>query len=203
MTLDTKGKFTEIYLHNLWNNEESRSGIGSTIGRTTKIRKGIQDLFVTEGIRSICDAGCGDFNWMKQVDFVRVRYIGVDIVRDLIRANKKEYERENVSFLELDIIKDKLPAVDLIICREVLLHFSFHDLCATLHNFKNTGARFLLTTHYPSITGNVDIRTGKCHVINLRLAPLNFPEPLKTIEEDVSDQCLALWKLEDIEPGKF
>lgn len=203
MPLDTKSKFTEIYRYNLWNNEESRSGGGSTLKRTAKIRNGLQDLLVEQGIKSICDAGCGDFNWMKTIAINDIKYIGVDIVGDLITANKKKYEGGNISFVELDIIRHEPPTVDLILCREVLFHLSFQDVCGAIVNFKNSKSRFVLATHYPYISQNIDIETGRCRGINFQLAPLNFPAPLWTVEEDVSDHCLALWKLDDINPERF
>lgn len=198
MNLDTKGKFTEIYKHNLWNNEESRSGACSTMKRTANVRKGLQSFLVEQGIRSICDAGCGDFNWMKAVDLGGIRYHGIDIVEDLIRANTKRYERENITFRALDLIHDDLPRVDLILCREVLLHLSFEDVLTALSNFKKSQSKFLLTTHYPGLAANEDTRTGKCHLINFRAAPVNLGAPLRMIEEDDFDHGLAVWKLEDI-----
>ena len=203
LSLDTKSMFTEIYRNNLWNNEESLSGGGSTLNRTATIRSGLQTLLAELGIRSLCDAGCGDFNWMKTVDLNGVRSIGTDIVGDLIAANTKRYARHNVSFMELDIIHDNLPPVDLILCREVRFHLSFQDICSAIVNFKRSGARYLLTTHYPDIPANIDIQTGLCRCIHFQKAPLNFPVPVRTIVEDVSDHCLALWKLDDIDPDKF
>jgi Methyltransferase domain len=75
--------------------------------------------------------------------------IGVDIVKEMIAANKKDFERGNVSFLELDMIRDDLPSVDLILCREVLFHLSFQDLCAAIVNFKKSKSKYLRATHYP------------------------------------------------------
>jgi len=203
LSLDTKSKFTEIYRNNLWNNEESRSGGGSTLNRTGKVRTGLRELFAELGIRSICDAGCGDFNWMKTVETKNITYIGVDIVKELIVANKEKHEGGNTSFLELDIIRDDLPTVDLILCREVLFHLSFQDVCAAIVNFKRSKSKYLLATHYPYISENVDIETGRCRGINFQKAPLKFLAPMRPIEEDVSDHCLALWKLDDIDPSKF
>jgi len=203
LSLDTKDKFTEIYKNNLWNNEESRSGGGSTLRRTVKIRAGIQELLVEQGIKSICDAGCGDFNWMKTAEIKNIKYIGVDIVSDLIAANKKRYEGRNISFIELDIIRDDLPSVDLILCREVLFHLSFQDICAAIVNFRRNKSKYLLATHYPYISENIDIQTGQCRGINFQKAPLNFPTPMWTIDEDVLDHCLALWRLDDVDPDKF
>ena len=200
LALDTKSMFTEIYRNNLWNNEESLSGGGSTLNRTAKIREGLQELFLDREIESICDAGCGDFNWMKTVEFRTIKYIGIDIVADLISANKEKYEGENISFIDLDIIRDDLPTVDLIICREVLFHLSFQDVRAAIANFKRSKSRYLLVTHFPYLSENIDVQTGRCRGIHFQKAPLNFPPPISTIQEDVSDHCLALWKIADLDP---
>lgn len=203
LSLDTKNMFTQIYAHNLWNNEESLSGGGSTLNRTAKIRSGLRELVADLGIESICDAGCGDYNWMKTVDLGNTEYIGVDIVGDMIGTNKKNYEFGRVSFRELDIIRDELPGVDLILCREVLFHLSFKDVCAAIGNFRRSGSTYLLATHFPYIPENIDVPTGRCRAIHFQKPPLNFPPPIRTIEEDVSDHCLALWKIEDIDLERF
>ena len=46
---------------------ESRSGAGSTLEITEKIRKDIVKLIKEKDIKSIVDLGCGDFNWMKEI----------------------------------------------------------------------------------------------------------------------------------------
>src|SRR5438067_4505170 len=102
VSLNAKDKFTAIYRNNLWNNEESYSGGGSTLKRTSQIRSQLPSLLKERNIRSICDAGCGDFNWMKHVDMGQTTYIGVDIVRDMIEANKALYGNERKRFVELD-----------------------------------------------------------------------------------------------------
>jgi hypothetical protein len=40
------------------------------------------------GAQSLLDAGCGDFNWMRTVDLPGIKYIGVDVVSDLIERNR-------------------------------------------------------------------------------------------------------------------
>src|SRR5580700_8852701 len=76
--------FTEIYEQNLWKSGESFSGQGSTFGATTAIRDALPALFTKLGIRSLLDAGCGDFNWMKSTDLGLIEYLGVDVVEPLI-----------------------------------------------------------------------------------------------------------------------
>lgn len=134
--LDNKSIFTEIYRNNLWNNEESRSGGGSTLKHTARLRSGLQDLLHNNGIRSVFDAGCGDFNWMKTIRLDGIKYLGGDIVRELVADNNKKYGGGHTSFVEWDATRDKPPIVDLIFCREVLLHLSFHDARSAIINFK-------------------------------------------------------------------
>jgi hypothetical protein len=198
--LNAKDKFTAIYKLNLWNNEESLSGGGSTVRRTIKIRQMLPDLLHSYNVKSICDAGCGDFNWMQHLKCTAITYTGVDIVGDVISRNNIQYGNTNTRFLELDIIHDIVPRVDLILCRQCLFHLSFTDIRAALVNFKASMSMYLLATHQPNVDKNVDIITGGCRAVNWTRPPFNFPEPITTISEDYSGQCLALWRLDDIKP---
>jgi SAM-dependent methyltransferase len=202
-SLSTKDKFTEIYRNNLWNNEESRSGGGSTVSRTSKIRNQLPELLRAKGIGSICDAGCGDFNWMKHVDLRQIEYIGVDIVGEMIAANNRNYGSSDKCFLERDIIRDVLPMTDLILCREVLHHLSFEDICSATINFKKC-AKYLIATSNPYMIENVDIVTAVgCRDLNFLKPPFNFPPPIQTLEENLSGKCLAMWSLNDIDAEHF
>lgn len=197
-SLDAKSRFTAIYRNNLWNNEESYSGGGSTLKRTSPVRSQLPTLLKGRRIRSICDAGCGDFNWMKHVDLAETIYIGVDIVRDMIEANRTVYGNERRRFIELDIVSEVVPKVDLILCRQCLYHLSLSDIHAALINFKSSMSEYLLVTHNPGASINIDTITGGWRWLNWTLPPFNFPDPISRLSETQSDQCLALWRLEDI-----
>jgi|SRR2546426_5041277 len=203
LSLNTKDKFTAIYKHNLWNNEESLSGGGSTIKRTIKIRQQLPGFLHSYNIKSICDAGCGDFNWMQHLKCTPINYIGVDIVNDIISRNNAQYGNANTRFLDLDIIHDIVPTVDLILCRQCLFHLSNTDIGSAIRNFIISRSTYLLVTHHPHVSANTDIVTGMCRTINLQKPPFNLPEPLAVIHEDYSGECLALWKLADINPAVF
>ncbi len=200
VSLDAKDKFTAIYRNNLWNNEESYSGGGSTLRRTSQIRSQLPTLLKERNIKSICDAGCGDFNWMKDLEIGDVSYVGVDIVKEIIDANRQLYGTCRRGFLEMDIIQEIVAQVDLILCRECLLHLSFADIYAIISNFKASRSTYLLATHSPNIERNVDVVTGGCRALNLTLRPFHFPEPITTLSEDQSVYRLALWRLADINP---
>src|SRR5687767_13667763 len=79
---DAKRYFTAIYRRNLFAGDESPSGQGASLVQTTTIRHEIPRLLRALGARSLLDAPCGDFNWMRHVDLDGLTYAGVDIVED-------------------------------------------------------------------------------------------------------------------------
>jgi hypothetical protein len=150
------------------------------------------------------DIACGDFYWMSRVDLRTVDYTGADIVADLIMHNRR-YEMSNIRFRKLDLLKEKLPKVDLVLCRDCLVHFSFKDAFAALRNVCESGSTYVLTTTFTSRRCNRDIATGQWRPLNLEDAPFSFPLPLKSIDEGCtecegafSDKSLGLWRVADI-----
>jgi hypothetical protein len=96
----------------------------------------------------------------------------------------------------LDITKDKIPTVDLILCRDCLIHLSLKYMADAIYNFKSSGSKYLLATTYTLTHKNRDIATGDCRFINLQIEPFHLPEPLDVIvEEPENGKCLALWCL--------
>ncbi|HEV8487432.1 MAG TPA: class I SAM-dependent methyltransferase [Blastocatellia bacterium] len=199
--------FSNIYHHNLWGDPESASGPGSGVSRTSAFRDELSVLLKTVNARSLLDAACGDFNWMKETDLCLDHYIGVDIVPEIVAANRRKYGSSSVTFIDLDIAGDELPGVDVILCRDCLVHFSFEDTANSIRNFKRSGSTYLLTTTFIHFPANVDIRTADWRQINLEIAPFNFPKPIALIDEKCThtggiyaDKRLALWRLGDIAP---
>ena len=200
-----KEVFSNIYHHNLWGDPESISGPGSTLSRTSAFRDQLALLLRTINARSVLDAACGDFNWMKEIDLSLDHYIGVDIVPEIVAANQRRYASSTVTFLDLDIAADEIPAVDVILCRDCLVHFSFEDAASAIRNLKRSKSIYLLTTTFTQLPDNVDIPTGGWRQMNLEIEPFNFPRPIALIDEKCShtggiyaDKHLALWRLADI-----
>src|SRR6266851_3007625 len=111
-----RSAFTEIHERQLWGCSESVSDVGSTLEGSRSIGDAPPQLLHDLGAQSLTDAGCGDFNWMRTVDLPGIKYIGVDVVSDLIERNRRAYGREDRSFLVADITKDRLPAADVVLC---------------------------------------------------------------------------------------
>jgi len=200
----SKSVFTKIYKKNLWGGE-SRSGKGSSILVTENIRKKLPDLLKKYRISSLLDIPCGDFFWLKEVNLDFLFYTGADVVNEIIVENNKKYSSKKKLFLKLDILKDPLPAVDLILCRDLLVHFTLKDIIIALENMKRSNSKYLLTTSFVSKKTNNDIKTGQWRPLNLLVPPFSFPKPLLIVDENwiqedeiYSDKSLILWKISDL-----
>jgi hypothetical protein len=192
--------FTTIYHDNGWQNAESRSGPGSTVARTTSLRTALLALFEELGVRSLLDAPCGDFNWMKEMPLEGVEYIGVDVVVELIARNRRHYGRGGRRFLVADLTADSLPTTDLILCRDGLVHLPDADALRALDCFRQSGARYLLATTFPGQPASSDIAIGQWRPMNLEKAPFNLPPPLRLLSDGCpapgyTDKALGLWEL--------
>jgi hypothetical protein len=197
--------FAPFYQENRWGDDESVSGPGSNLTRTAKLRRELPVLLQEIGTRTLLDAPCGDFNWMKDTQLGVEQYIGADVVPDLIVRNQQLYAGDKTQFILLDLTRDKLPRVDVILCRDCLIHFSYRHIAAAIRNFKRSGSTYLLTNSYPAWSSNENIRTGEFRPLNLARAPFNFPPPLRQINEKLPEEeaqfhgkILGLWKLSDL-----
>lgn len=152
-------------------------------------------------INKIVDLGCGDFNWMKELD-INFEYIGCDVVPEVIQENKIKYSKSNLEFINLDIIESDLPDGDLYLCRDCLVHLNNQQVEKMLQKLRGRTSYFLATS-FIKRHSNPDISTGEWRPINLLEKPFNMPEPLTIINENTikykdlyPDKSLLLWNLE-------
>ena len=204
-SLDTEEVFTKIYKGNRWGGERSVSGTGSDEDQTRMIPKELSTMIDEFGISTMLDIPCGDFYWMKNVDLSKIDYTGADIVKELVDKNSEEYGGGSIRFQHMDLVKDKLPNVDLIFCRDCLVHFSFTDIFLALENVCNSQSEYLLTTTFTDRRENDDIATGQWRTLNLEVSPFGLPSPLGIILEKCTegdgvykDKALGLWRISDI-----
>lgn len=197
--------FTNVYRLGCWKNEETCSGSGSTIAQTTYLRGEIEKLIKDFEITSILDIPCGDFNWMKLVDIDNCYYIGADIVKPMIETNNKLYSNININFRKFNAIKDNLPKVDIIICRDLFVHMPIKAIKKVLQNFKKSGSTYLLATTFINTNFNNDINFGDWRPINLQMPPFSLQPPILVINENCTenngmykDKSLGLWKIKDL-----
>jgi SAM-dependent methyltransferase len=195
--------FTQMYRANGWFLSESISGPGSTLQATGPLRSLLPQIICDLGIRSLLDAGCGDFNWMKEVELGAVEYTGVDVVdSEIIERNISLYGSETRHFVVADITNDDLPKVDLILCRDCLTHLPNKKVLRALRQFKRSGSIYLITTTDPHLTENADTFTGGFRPLNLERPPFELPVPLAMVG-DLADESsdfgtLGIWKLSEI-----
>ena len=193
--------FSAILQENIWGSRESASGLGSELDATAKIRRELPELMQRHGALTLLDIPCGDCHWMAQVDLTG--YIGADIVPDLVERNRLLYPARE--FMVLDLTRDRLPRVDLVFCRDCLVHLSFENLSFALENLRASGARLLLTTTFPGRGPNDDIADGDWRPLDLQSDPFGWPEPLELVNEECAeeggayrDKSLGLWRISDL-----
>ncbi|GAB3743953.1 class I SAM-dependent methyltransferase [Amycolatopsis oliviviridis] len=204
-SLGTQDRFTYIFRSRLWESS-SVSGPGSESAQTRELRERLPVLLERFGVRTLLDLPCGDFGWLSEVELDLDRYIGADIVTELVESNAARFRDDPVrEFRGLDLTGDPLPTADLVLCRDCLVHLSFADIERALRNLRRSGSRYLLTTTFTELGTNTDIVTGDWRPLNLCREPFGFPEPLAVLVEGCTeeggayaDKSLGLWEIATI-----
>jgi SAM-dependent methyltransferase len=194
---------------------ETVNGPGCTVQITSHLREELPTLLAEHNIRSVLDIGCGDWTWMQHVDLSALdSYLGWDVEPTQIEQNQRQFgdvepfrrfECQNVLTAQV------IPKVDLIIARQLLIHFPNAYIAGILDKFKASGSTYLLASHWPGTENKEYEAEGFSYrgyierTTNFQAAPFNFPEPLDVIFEPAlteatesvlkDDHEMALWKL--------
>ena len=197
--------FAAVHASKAWGDCESSSGPGSTRERAASFLPDLLLLVESLPVSTLLDVPCGDFNWTQPLADAVGYYIGVDVVPEIIRANRRRWSSVHRRFLCRDMVCQRLPSAHLVLCRDGLVHLSTADIWLALHNFRRTGAEYLLTTTFIGDRVNVDIATGDWRPRNMQRPPFAFPRPAALVDErchhsggTYADKRLALWHLEDL-----
>jgi hypothetical protein len=203
-TVRRRRLFSSIFEQNAWGDCESVSGPGSSRVRAALFRADLEALVRGLKVRTLLDVPCGDFNWLGDFDLGIERYVGVDIVPALIARNRAKFGSKRRRFLVRDMVCDRLPRVDLIFCRDGLVHLSHAEIFAALRNFKRSGSKWLLTNTFVGHVANGELPGW--NPLNLQAPPFALPQPLHVIDEKClgyggayRDKRLALWRLSDLD----
>ena len=196
--------FSEKYRNNSWRGECSVSGQGSDPCATRAIVARLPELLRYREIESLVDVPCGDFAWMREIDLSGIEYTGGDIVDELIESNNEQYADSNLRFRRIDLLSETVPAGDLLICRDCLVHFSYADIWRAMTNIVASNVTYALLTNFPDTKANHDILTGEWRPLNLELPPFEFPTPLERLEENppgdkFQDKSLGLWRIAELQ----
>lgn len=146
-----KDVFTRIYTRNIWGGKprQYHSGDGSTEYHACLYANAVKTFIKERRITNVVDLGCGDFVVGRKLLMDKLKYIGVDIVDDLIKRNQERYGTDDIEFQSLDIISDELPNAELCLIRQVLQHLSNSQIISILHKI-NKYKYVLITEHYPA-----------------------------------------------------
>ena len=213
--------FSNIYKNFGFGSTEARSGPGSTLAETEKLRIKIIDLIKRYNIKSITDFPCGDLNWMQHIFEYVDKYSGCDIVEECITTNKSRFP--NLDFYCLDLSKDTIPTSDLLIVRDVIGHQPIDVGIQMINNIINSNCKYLLSTTWAVKDGdswrlppngsihreNEGVDFGRFYPVNLMGEPFNLPSPDLCLEEDVvvdgfeegNRKVLAFWEINKLKPA--
>lgn len=197
-----RAAFTRHFERRDWHEPETASGRGSSLRSTAAIREELPALFADFQVRTVTDAGCGDFHWQRELPLELDDYVGIEVVDALVRQNQERYGRPGRRFVSLDVIRDPLPRTDLILCRDCLVHLKNRQVVAALRNFRRSGSRYLLATTFTGEHPNQDAPLGGWRPLNLERPPFALGAPIRLISEANSvedprfgDKALGLWRL--------
>lgn len=197
-----KEVFLNIFNENHWGGTDSISGPGSDLTQTKILIKTLPKLLEEYKIKTMLDIPCGDFYWMSNVDLSKVKYTGADIVDNIIDKCKSDHPLYD--FKIMDLVNSELPSVDLIFCRDCLVHLPYEMIKKALINIKNSKSKYLLTTSFIN-HDNIDTHLGGWRPLNLAKDPFNLPEPILIINEGCTennnayfDKSMFLWKITNI-----
>src|SRR5262245_6769917 len=165
--------FNRIYAEGTWGKDtagKGTSGSGSTLAITQEYRTYLEDFIKTHSVKSVVDAGCGDWNFSSTMDWRDASYLGVDIASDVIAAVRSKHEKGKIRF-QVGDITDELPAADLLISKDVLQHLSNALVQKFIRNNLRKGKyKWVILTNDRG-TGNSDVESGGYRAIDLAAAP--------------------------------
>ena len=179
-TAKTQAAFDDIYRNATWGTNKDgvgNSGTGSTEHATLLYRAFLQQFLADRKITSVVDAGCGDWEFSKTIDWTGIDYKGFDIVESVVRANTERYAKPNVQFIHADIVETELPAADLLISKHVLQHLPNSAVEKFLRQMKKYRHVLLINgvDRHSLTADNTDIRPGGYRTLDLTRPPFDLP----------------------------
>ncbi|OGN65176.1 MAG: hypothetical protein A3E80_01300 [Chlamydiae bacterium RIFCSPHIGHO2_12_FULL_49_9] len=168
--------FSHIYRNKIWgvNGEgEGGSGGGSLLENVQPYMRYLEKFMRENEIRSVVDAGCGDWEFSKYIDWEGIDYLGLDVVLFVIEKNQKRYGKSHIRFAHANFLTADLPKADLFICKHVFQHLTNRDILAFLP--KLSKFKYCLITNEVDprtfSSDNPDIDVGGGHKIDLSRSP--------------------------------
>jgi len=210
---DVQEKFTAIHASNHWRegDGESVSGSGSEISQTGVLITHLALFMNMAGIKTVVDWPCGDMNYQLPIVMMAEKYIGIDIVPDLITKNTEKFkEHTNASFEVGDIINDEIPECDLLIIRDCFVHLPVDMVFKAMANIMKSKVRYVGITTFVDRDGESEDDTVNWRKpefwrpINMMAEPYELPCPWYMIVENCTegefceyyDKSLGIWDVQ-------
>ena len=199
-TQELEQVFTKIIPSGWWGSKESVSGRGSELATTAVIRENLSAwLNRHPDVRVFFDAPCGDFNWMQLLSFPSdFKYIGGDIVADLVSQNNKSYGAANRSFVHFDATSAKYPKADAWFCRDMMIHLPITLCLAAVAGARAAGVKYILASTFVNATNEEDIAPGNYRKVNLAKPPFDLGSPIEMLwdpaENMQTDRFIGVWR---------
>lgn len=171
--------FTHIYNHAVWGRNDEGvgfSGGGSLIINTRQYITRLTQFMKEHAITSVVDAGCGDWEFSRYIDWTGIDYIGYDVVNHIIQKNQQRFGAPNIQFVHANFVTEDLPEADLLLCKHVLQHLPNRDIITFLKQIKKFKYCLITNEVYPQTltSDNPDIEIGSCHKVDLSKPPFNI-----------------------------
>ena len=204
-------RFTRVYRDQQWAGWTGRhpvSGKGSSLDATAGLRGGLFQAmtatFTDPTLLRIVDAPCGDMTWMPDLlarlatHYQRVEYIGIDIVPELVAANRALVPpagNVTMRFECLDITRDKLPPGDVVICRDLLNHLRNIDVARLQQTLQQSSCRYAILSSNTGHTNQELVLNspGASRAVDLQAAPFLLPPPVIAGKDGPSMWRLPFW----------
>jgi SAM-dependent methyltransferase len=160
--------FSRIYRENEW----IGSGPGSSAEATQDYRFFLEKFLRLNRIRTVLDVGCGDWRFSRYVPWEGVQYTGMEVVPDVVEANRRRFTDDNLRFVCADARTADLPAADLLLMKDVLQHWTNAEVAQFLPTIRRYP--FALVTNTTNrIETNRDCPTGGYRFLDLTRPPFN------------------------------
>jgi tetratricopeptide (TPR) repeat protein len=163
--------FDFIYATDMWG---KGSGSGSNETVTRPYREFVSGFIKDNGITSVVDVGCGDWQIGRLMDWSGIRYVGIDVSQVVLGA-LSEFATPNISFQSLDATVQDLPPADLLLAKDVLQHWSNEAISRFFGQLPRFRHALITNGFLPQNDGsNEDIVDGNWHSLDLRAAPFHL-----------------------------
>jgi hypothetical protein len=158
--------FTKIYSNNEWG---KGSGYGSSRFATRKYQQYLISFMSNNGIRSVVELGCDDFQIMNRVLGENLMFTGYDVVAEVVRHNTIKYGTQSLKF---KVVTDysSVENAQLLICKDVMQHSSVSENKEIINQVLPKYEHVLATNcvgHKKAVKLNEDIEKGSFTNIDL------------------------------------